>query len=180
MALSCCWGDARITREIIVNGCSLDVTVDLEAALRQLRDSRCIKQGFKLWADAICIDQTNLEEHGQQVGRMRDIYSLAWHVVIWLGVDVNDSSLAMTAVTHLCARMAMGNLLNGLFCKSRSIDARQLFVIWSTYKSSIRKPVYRALYNLLTRHYWRRLWILREVALGGRASPILCGSQCVL
>ena len=180
VALSYCWGDSRVTREIIVNGCSVNVTVNLEAALRQLRNSHFIKQGFKLWVDAICIDQSNLEERGQQVGRMRDIYSLAWHVVIWLGVDANDSSLAMTAVKHLSARMAMGNPLNGLYRKSRSIDARPLFVIWSTYKSSMREAVYRALYHLLTRPYWRRLWILQEVALGGRASPVLCGSQCVL
>ena len=180
VALSYCWGDARITRVIIVNGRSLDVTVNLEAALRQLRDSHCIKQGFKIWADAICIDQSNLEERGQQVGRMRDIYSLARHVVIWLGVDANDSYLAMTAVKHLSARMSMENPLNGLYRKSRSIDARPLFVIWSTYKNSMRKAVYRALYHLLTRPYWRRLWILQEVALGGRASPVLCGSRCVL
>ena len=180
VALSYCWGDARMTRVIIVNGCRLDVTANLEAALRQLRDSHCIKQGFKIWADAICIDQSNLEERGQQVGRMRDVYSLAWHVVVWLGVDANDSSLAMTAVKHLSARMAMVDPMNGLYRKSRSIDARPLFVIWSTYKSSMRKAVYRALYHLLTRPYWRRLWILQEVALGGRASPVLCGSQCVL
>ena len=138
VALSYCWGDAHTTREIIVNGCSRHVIVNLEAALRQLRDSHCIKQGFKLWADAICIDQSNLEERGQQVGRTRDIYFLAWHVFIWLGVDANDSSLAMTAIKHLSARMAMGNPLNGLYRKSRSIDARPLFVIWSTYKSSMR------------------------------------------
>ena len=79
VALSYCWGDARITREIIVNGCSFHVIVNLETALRQLRDSHCIKQGFKLWADAICIDQRNLEERGQQIGRMRCIYSLVWY-----------------------------------------------------------------------------------------------------
>ena len=180
LALSYCWGDARTTREIMVNGYSIHVTVNLEAALRQLRGCHCIKQGFKLWADAICIDQSNLEERGRQVCRMRDIYSSAWHVVIWLGADADDSSLAMTAVKHLSARMTMGNPLDGLYRTSKSIDARPLFITWSTYKSSMRKEVYRALYHLLTRPYWRRLWILQEVALGGQGSPVLCGSQCVL
>lgn len=180
LALSYCWGDAHITREIIVNGHSIQVTVNLEAALRQLRRCNCIKQGFKLWADAICIDQDNLEERGRQVSRMRDIYSSAWQVVIWLGADADDSPLAMTAVKHLSARMAMGSPLSGLYRTSRAIDARPLFVIWSTYKSSMRKEVYRALYHLLTRPYWRRLWILQEVALGGQGSPVLCGSHCVL
>lgn len=82
IALSDCWGDAQTTREIIVNGHSTHVTENLEAALCQLRESSCIKQGFKLWANAICIDHSNSEERGQQVGRMKDIYALAWHVVI--------------------------------------------------------------------------------------------------
>ena len=180
VALSYCWGDARTTRGIFVNGHSMQITVNLEAALRQLRDSHCIKQGFKLWVDAICIDQNNTEERGQQVGRMREIYASAWHVVVWLGSDANDSSLAMTAVKHLSARMAMRSPLDGFYRTSRAVDARPLFVIWSTYNSSMRKEVYRALYHLLTRPYWRRLWILQEVALGGRASPVLCGTACVL
>ena len=180
MALSYCWGDARITREIIVNDYCIHVTVNLEAALRQLRGCHCIKQGFKLWVDAICINQSNFEERGQQVSRMRNIYSSAAHVVIWLGADDDDSPLAMTAVKHLSARMAMGDPLSGLYRASRFIDARPLFVMWSTYKSSMREEVYRALYYLLTRQYWRRLWILQEVALGGHGSPVLCGSQCVL
>ena len=180
VALSYCWGDARTTCEIIVNDYSIQVTENLEAAFRQLRDSHCIKQGFKLWVDAICIDQSNVKERGQQVSRMRDIYASAWHVVIWLGGEANESALAMTAIKHLSARMVMEDPLNGLYRTSRAVDARPLFVIWSTYKSSMKKEVYRALYYLLTRPYWRRLWILQEVALGGQDSPVLCGSECVL
>lgn len=114
MILSYCWEDARTTRGININGNSNNVTANLEAALRQLRESYCTKQSFKLWADAICIDQSNLEELGQQVGWKRDIYASAWHVVISLGVDANDSLLAMTAIDHLNARIAMG---------SRAVDA---------------------------------------------------------
>ncbi|MCJ1454571.1 hypothetical protein MMC28_004924 [Mycoblastus sanguinarius] len=180
VALSYCWGDLRITREIIINGNSIQATENLEAALRQLRDSRCIKQNFKVWADAICIDQTNLEERGQQVGRMRDIYASAWHVIIWLGPEVNDSSLAMIAVKHLSTRMGMGNPLDGLYRTRRTIDARPLFIIWATYRSSMRREVYRSLYYFFSRQYWRRLWILQEVALGSRGSPVLCGTNCVL
>ena len=137
VALSYCWGDAGTTREIIVNGYSIRVTVNLEAALRQLRDSNCIKQGLKLWVDAICIDQNNLEERGQQVGRMRDIYASAWHVVIWLGADADDSSLAMTAIRYFSARMGTEGPSDELYRTSKAIDARPLFITWPTYKSSI-------------------------------------------
>ena len=63
------WEDARTSRGININGYSNHVTANLEAALRQLRDSYCTKQSFKLWADAICIDQRNHKERGQLVGR---------------------------------------------------------------------------------------------------------------
>lgn len=114
MILSYCWEDARTTRGININGNGNNATANLEAALRQLRESYCTKQSFKLCADAICIDQSNLEEFGQLVGWKRDIYASAWHVVISLGVDANDSLLAMTAINHLNARIAMG---------SRAVDA---------------------------------------------------------
>jgi hypothetical protein len=35
-ALSYCWGDANETKEIIVNGCTVKVTANLEEALRRL------------------------------------------------------------------------------------------------------------------------------------------------
>lgn len=44
-----------------------------------------------LWADSICIDQTNLEERNNQVSMMSDIFSKASQVIAWLG---NDSKLA--------------------------------------------------------------------------------------
>ena len=48
VALSYIWGDARATREIFVNGVAIQVTHNLEAALRQLRDCYRIEQGFKV------------------------------------------------------------------------------------------------------------------------------------
>lgn len=38
-----------------------------------------------LWADAICIDQGNLDERKRQVGLMDYIYTRASTVLIWLG-----------------------------------------------------------------------------------------------
>jgi hypothetical protein len=38
-----------------------------------------------IWVDAICIDQSNLEERKQQVQLMAKIYSKAHRVIVWLG-----------------------------------------------------------------------------------------------
>jgi hypothetical protein len=60
--------------------------------------------GF-LWADAICIDQGNVEERCFQVTLMGEIYSRAERVVLWLGPEAMQSDLAMTFLGDHLARM---------------------------------------------------------------------------
>lgn len=43
------------------------------------------------WIDAICIDQSNIAERNHQVSRMREIYSKASLVLVWLGLDCEQS-----------------------------------------------------------------------------------------
>jgi hypothetical protein len=43
-----------------------------------------------LWVDAICINQKDVNERGHQVGIMRDVYSKAARVLIWLGEESKD------------------------------------------------------------------------------------------
>lgn len=44
----------------------------------------------------------------------------------------------------------------------------------------IQQAIFRAIYDLLPRLYWHRVWILEEVAPGAPATPVLCGSRCSL
>jgi hypothetical protein len=50
-ALSYVWGDEVVTKTISVDGRDVEVTANLESALRHLRDP---SRHQKLWADAIC------------------------------------------------------------------------------------------------------------------------------
>ena len=179
VALSYVWGDARTKREIFVNGISMQVTPNLEAALRQLRDCYRIKQGFKVWADAICINQADIVERSEQVGKMKAIYASAWHVVVFLGVEADDSDMAMVAVKYLSLRWRSPEPLEAFYHQTRSINMRPLFVLWSTFKSPMRQNVYRALYHFFNRPYWQRLWILQEIANGRQDTPVLCGKRTV-
>jgi hypothetical protein len=88
-ALSYVWGDGTSKTDIICNGLPVSVTVSLLHALKRLR----LAQGFRLiWADAICIDQSNFLEKNHQIPLMGKIYSLAERVAIWLGeVDPTQS-----------------------------------------------------------------------------------------
>ena len=81
-ALSYVWGDANITEVIFCNGKSINITVNLALALRYIRSET---QPCTIWADAICINQTDVGERIRQVGLMQYIYSKADEVVIWVG-----------------------------------------------------------------------------------------------
>lgn len=83
-ALSYVWGNPHDRVLITVNGLYLSITRNLHKALIRLRNSTFDRV---LWVDAICIDQTNLEERASQVQLMAEIYASASQVLIWLGED---------------------------------------------------------------------------------------------
>ena len=166
VALSYAWGNLTKTREIILNGHRTSVGTNLEDALRVLRSKRPIQAGYKIWIDALCINQRDIVERGREVKRMRQIYSQATDIIIWLGNKENDSDKALTLIRILSNSYSTG--------QDRTLGAalRQ--------KPSLLGPgSWRALSQLLDRPYWDRLWVLQEIVLGGDKTPIFCGHQVV-
>ena len=96
-ALSYVWGDPDVTETVIVNGISLQVTVNLATALRHLQATnvRLILDAF--WADGICIDQSNLKERAHQVALMGRLYRQARLVCSWVGLDEDGCCKVMEA-----------------------------------------------------------------------------------
>jgi hypothetical protein len=86
-ALSYTWGNENDKRAIVVNGYLVDVTFNLYSALCRLRR----EDGTRvLWIDALCINQTDLDERAQQVRLMRNIYTMCDQTVIWIGEPLED------------------------------------------------------------------------------------------
>ncbi|KAK3900296.1 HET-domain-containing protein [Staphylotrichum tortipilum] len=86
-ALSYVWGPPHPRETITCNGEAFSVTVNLAAALRRVR-GRNLRMGREeafLWADAICVNQQDLEERGAHVGFMGRVYQQAEGVVVHLG-----------------------------------------------------------------------------------------------
>lgn len=89
-AISYCAGDPTDTKPILVNGVRFNVFANLAHALDITRDfwtktfpsTECL-----LWADQICINQSNLTERSHQVGFMRRIYSSAAQTLICLSTS---------------------------------------------------------------------------------------------
>lgn len=101
-ALSYAWGSTENALEILVVDASgsqvLIVTRNLYDALQHLRHET---RPRVLWIDAICIDQQNIPERSSQIRRMADIYTLSKRVVVWLGREADDSSLALDCIEAL-------------------------------------------------------------------------------
>jgi len=94
VALSYVWGADEPSIPIDCGNGTLPVLVtkNCYAALRRLRE-RSRKR--TMWIDAICINQQDKDERSYQVAMMRDIYSNASCVYIWLGEGTDRSDYAL-------------------------------------------------------------------------------------
>lgn len=165
MALSYTWGDPNDCREILVNGHSLKVTRNVEAGLRILRSKAYVQSGWKLWIDAICINQKDLKERAAEVKRMRQIYSKAWTPLVWLGDQREGSDDALNLIATIASDYSSSD---GVVRLTNTLHKNPEF---------FGKGSWRALYEIITRVYWRRLWILQEVSRGRATTPVLCGRR---
>jgi hypothetical protein len=158
-ALSYTWGPVYDLCSIKLHGNHFHVTKNLEAALRQLRLPNAVR---RVWIDALCIDQSNFAQRGQQVLLMRQIYSNATEVLVWLGESTRTSDYAMDFLSQ----------------GSRQESAKQWFKSTITDSLSLYEREWYAALLTFRREYWKRVWIIQEVALAAKLR-IICGSRTV-
>jgi Heterokaryon incompatibility protein (HET) len=140
-ALSWCWGDPKDKEEILLEGHRWSVRKNLATALRYLRYEDRTRV---MWIDALSINQKTspdaLREREHQIQLMRRVYSIAHQVVIWMGIlDEDTAAFIKTYMTG--QKSLIYGLLTDNMLAIRSIITVQRFP------------------------WWRRLWILQEVAL---------------
>jgi hypothetical protein len=165
-ALSYVWGDENATSTIVINGRQTPVTTNVEVALRALRGRSDFEDGFKLWVDALCINQADFEERECQVKKMHNIYGNAWTVIAWLGEEENNSEKAITLIKALSTAGREG----------RGEELRRKLVEEPEY---LGDGSWLALQELMRRPYWARLWIIQEIVLGSSGALIRCGDSCI-
>ncbi|KAK8043337.1 HET-domain-containing protein [Apiospora rasikravindrae] len=165
-ALSYTWGRPPTGDEpvptCLIDGKTMPIRRNLYDALRHLRwrDYERV-----LWIDALCIDQSNAGERNHQVGRMRDIYSNAETVRVWLGLASKTSSIAMSWIDELASRHRSSLGVPGRLSDSTPERCR---------RSQTRR--WKALRSLLERPYWRRVWIVQEIVLAEKLR-LQCGED---
>jgi len=155
VALSYAWGTQQRYDKIRINGSSFPVGRNLWHFLHQMRTQR---QHVTFWIDAISIDQANVFEQNHQVQMMREIYTQAYSVWIWLG-EADRTTHSDVAMRYLSRRAAWSG---------KDVDLKKLW--------NVRKA--KAVRELFERGYWSRIWIVQEVLLAKEVS-VLCGDQCI-
>ncbi|VUC31677.1 unnamed protein product [Clonostachys rosea] len=161
-ALSYVWGDQNDTRTVILNNQPRAVSSNLAKALGAFFENGEFEGSFKLWVDAICINQEDLEERARQVRRMGDIYGSAWAVIAWLGEESFRSSSAMRFIGDLSA-------LSEADCGS------EIEACLRNEPDFLGNGIWLALHDLMERSYWYRLWIVQEIVMGASATWVRCG-----
>jgi len=103
-----------------------------------------------MWIDAVCIDQSNISERSHQVMLIREIYTNAETVDIWLG---SDAALG-------------GEIVEFLEMAGRDIDPKQRLLSSLETNAEVNKDLWKAILLLFKREYWKRVWIIQEVTCG--------------
>lgn len=177
-ALSYTWGLPDVREHIIVNGKPLSVTVNLYLALQQLRQR---DEDRILWIDAVCINQKNLKERSHQVQQMGEIYKQADRVIFWLGSGTDETNVFMRSM-ELLQRESIRHE-----CRSWAREDDRWKTLWSKVqlelsfsfeKSTLQQLQCEGLKILLNRPWFRRVWILQEVA-NAKSALLCCGTRSV-
>ncbi|XXG94910.1 hypothetical protein Hte_001169 [Hypoxylon texense] len=181
-ALSYTWGPPEKTNTILVEGAckpipennssgglfKLQITHNLHEALLHLRRTDITR---RLWIDAICINQDDIDERNEQVQRMDNIYKYASRVVVWIGPSTPESDVAMLTLQHLGEQVALTNQYSRFPLPGASEPT------W--YQPDTHLPfddnVWDSIQQLLDRPWFSRLWIIQEVQLANIHSILQCG-----
>ncbi|CAK7224192.1 hypothetical protein SEUCBS140593_005487 [Sporothrix eucalyptigena] len=154
-ALSYVWGSTSNQQTIYVQSegdakdrfQTLLVTFNLHVALKHLRSRHIART---IWIDAVCIDQQNNAEKGQQVQMMAKVYNFADRVIVWLG-DATDKG--DQALIDICKAASQQHARTPIDASASSQEA---------------------IIKLLQRPWFQRIWVLQEAA-AARNILIKCG-----
>lgn len=106
-------------------------------------DLGCPKCYRFFWIDALCINQDNVLERNHQVGMMKNIYTTANRVIIWLGLGDKSSYEACLACSGAFSMWA---------------PDVQSHTAYPRYQALVKRTI-----PLFSNRYWTRAWIVQEI-----------------
>jgi Heterokaryon incompatibility protein (HET) len=179
-AISYCWGDPARAHPLRIQSPDtsgpqpqpqgqqiLLVTANLSEALVAFRQCH---QPRRLWADAVCINQEDVDEREAQVQMMGLIYSRATQVLGRLGPDFGGAEVAITTIVAFNqSPQAATDRVRAVLGDAESNHSegdRQLLIRW------------RAIRDFFDLSYFHRVWIIQELGLAPHAQ-LSCGAYSI-
>ncbi|EHK47191.1 hypothetical protein TRIATDRAFT_194157 [Trichoderma atroviride IMI 206040] len=153
-ALSYTWGPTGGHHSLVVNDRKMSITANLYLALKSLRYPHSDRI---LWIDAVCINQSNVKERNHQVAQMSHIYKQASRVIFFLGNATFTTDAFM------------------LFMQLRW---RKIWAVAHEKTQALDDVPRQGLKSLLSRPWFRRVWILQEVA-NAKSAIVCCGNFAI-
>ena len=165
-ALSYCWGDSTRGKTVSLEGeARFDVTDNLWHALRRLRlRSEC----RVLWIDSLCINQADLEERGQQIQLMLDIYQSAKTVIVWFG---EPPGMSLNYYYHSVRKP---NRKIYQWTRYRSTERRE-----PTFKFKDCRKALESIASDVRPQWWDRAWVVQET-IASRSAVVYIGRYQIL
>jgi hypothetical protein len=174
-AISYVWGDTTIKVDMVCDNHLVGIQPNLCDALRHLRYKTRPRY---LWADAICIDQSNLHERSAQVALMKKIFAKASRVLSWLGPEDERDADALSFIEKI----------GKACCESNSISLEEValtidldkFVMGIHLKRSNfwlddhHLPSWPSLFRFFELPYFSRVWTANELQSNPNVRA-LCG-----
>ncbi|POS71226.1 hypothetical protein DHEL01_v210379 [Diaporthe helianthi] len=169
-AISYVWGSREKSHVILVDGQLLRITASLREALLQ---TRLPDRSRRLWADAICIDQSDDIEKGHQVFSMGRIYKKSKRTLICLGAQRPDNA------QHAASLVDAVNLTIQNIQQEPDFSGEPgSFPLPAEDDTILTDSRWWLGWNVMLDHPWfRRGWVIQEASLGADACVLWASVQ---
>jgi hypothetical protein len=158
-AVSYTWGAPVFSKRIqeLSTGKYIRITDNLFDALESFRYE---DRSRILWVDAVCINQRDNKEKNHQVAQMAEIYRDST-VLVWLGKD--DAAQAFRCLRELATQYSTVEEMEDRGRAQRNTLRASRVEVYQ--RNSIKGRDRDALVQLFQRDWFRRVWVVQEVAL---------------
>jgi hypothetical protein len=141
---------------------------------------RAKTESTRIWIDAVCINQSDLDERSNQVEKMREIYEGASQVIVWIGPELDGTQAAFNMLERFC-RLAVQRHEADPDLGSHHPYGREPILenIPQAEKAALAEMddenLSASIKDTLSRSYFERVWVIQEVAVSSNAI-VYCGS----
>lgn len=168
------------TFQICIDKADFYITESLQSALQQIR---LVTEIRVLWADSVCINQSDDNEKSVQVAMMGEIYQSGKQTLAWLGNANYWTGRAFKILSVAMCKDSEDSESNELSRdvidkpnqSSQDTGAkpclRHLRYLWSLWQTGLRSQAYC---SISCRPYFERAWIVQEVVLSNNV-VVMCG-----